>query len=97
MHSFASLYWPVLNHQIQLLLFLMLIDLTQLVLMRRYLKCLAADTFFKDTATRGTQTSYLRSLVTSTDAVDLFFLTLLFYYLVPSEDVGIFQIELVSR
>jgi hypothetical protein len=98
LYSFATLHRPVLNHQIQLLLFLMLIDLTQLVLMRRYLKCLAADTFFKDTATRGTQTSHLRNLVTTPDAaVDLFFLTLLFYYLVPSEDVGIFQIEFVSR
>ena len=64
--------------------------------MRGYLKCLAADAFLKDTASSWTQTFYLGSLV-ATAAVDLFFLILLFYYLVPSEDLGIFQIEFVSR
>jgi len=61
----------MLNHHILFLLFLMLIDLTQLVCMRSYLNCLAADAFFKDTASSGTQTFHLRSLVTAAAAVDL--------------------------
>ena len=67
--------------------------------MSRYLKCLAADAFLKDTASRGTQTNHLGSLVATApaSAVDLFFLILLFYYIVPSEDLGVFQIEFVSR
>ena len=89
----------MLNHHIIFLLFLMLVDLTQLVGMRRYLKSLAADAFLKDTACSGTQTFHLKSLVATAaaPAVDLFFLILLIYYLVPSEDLGIFQIEFVSR
>jgi hypothetical protein len=67
--------------------------------MRRYLKCLAADAFLKDTACGGTQTLHLGSLVATAaaPAVNLFFLILLFYYLVPSEDLGVFQIEFMSR